>query len=112
MYKLRDWINIKDIDWDSISLNHNAIYLLENNLDKINWDNLSLNPNAIHILEQNNDKINWSYLSENKNAIQILEKNGMIKFEVGLVKTNRDKIKKRKSDDNRLPIGDDFILDA
>ena len=44
--------------------NPNAIYLLEQNLDKIDWDILSLNPNAINILEQNLDKIHWGALSE------------------------------------------------
>jgi hypothetical protein len=52
MYKLLDWVDIKNIFWNFISLNPNAIYLLENNIDKINWNNLSLNPNAIHILEK------------------------------------------------------------
>ena len=28
------------------------------NQDKINWKQLSMNPNAIHLLEQNPDKIN------------------------------------------------------
>jgi hypothetical protein len=31
--------------------------LLENNLDKIDWNGLSVNPNAIHILEKNLDKV-------------------------------------------------------
>jgi hypothetical protein len=37
--------------------------------DKINWEALSLNPNAIHILEQNLDKDSWFNLSRNTNAI-------------------------------------------
>src|SRR5207248_1632321 len=40
------------IDWDELSSNPNAIYLLEKNLDKINWGYLSLNPNAIYLLEK------------------------------------------------------------
>ena len=48
------------------------IYIPSN---KINWNNLSLNPNAIQILEQNVDKINWKYLSSNPNAIHLLEQN-------------------------------------
>ena len=42
---------------------------------KIDWRELSLNPNAIHLLEQNLNKINWGHLSKNPNAINLLEKN-------------------------------------
>jgi len=52
-----------------LSLNPNAIPLLEENLDKIDWFNLSVNPMAIELLKQNPaaidlleknpDKINW-----------------------------------------------------
>ena len=65
IWKLRDWIDINDLDWDMLSLNKNAIHLLEKNPDKINWLILSLNPNAMHLLEQNPDKINWAHLSGN-----------------------------------------------
>ena len=73
--KLRDWIDIDKLDWNNLSLNPNAIDLLEKNFDKINWYMLSANPNAIHLLEQNQDKINWSSLSFNPNAIHLLEQN-------------------------------------
>ena len=63
--KLRDWIDIDKLDWNNLSLNPNAIHLLEQNPDKINWYHLSLNPNAIHLLEQNQDKIDWEDLSIN-----------------------------------------------
>ena len=59
MYKLKHWINIENIDLKNLSLNPNAIQLLEQNPDKIVWSELSLNPNAIHLLEKNQDKINW-----------------------------------------------------
>ena len=36
---------------------------------KINWYFLSLNPNAIHILERNLSKLNWVYLTTNPNAV-------------------------------------------
>jgi hypothetical protein len=49
----------------NLSLNPNAIHLLEQNQDKIWWEMFSLNPNAIHLLEQNQDKINWERLSRN-----------------------------------------------
>ena len=37
MLKLRDWIDINKIDWHWLSLNSNAISLLEENKNKINW---------------------------------------------------------------------------
>jgi hypothetical protein len=43
------------------------------NIDKINWQNLSLNENAILLLENNIDKINWHNLSRNKNALSIFQ---------------------------------------
>ena len=61
--------------WNELSINPNAIPILEQNLDQINWENLSMNPYAIHILEKNLDKVEWSWLSKNPNAIPILEKN-------------------------------------
>ena len=73
--KLRKWIPIEKLDWDSLSRNPNAIDILVNNLDKVDWCGLSNNPNAIHILEKNLDNINWDVLSSNPNAIHILENN-------------------------------------
>lgn len=102
--------NMVGINWVWMSLNKNAISLLERNLDKvywnylsisehdnnilflkthyekINWEYLSRNPNkeAIKILEANLDKINWYWLSGNKNAYHILknhlDKMNMSKF--------------------------------
>jgi len=57
IYKLLDWIDINNINWNNLSLNKNAIDLLKNNKDKIEWNNLSLNPNAIELLKENQDKI-------------------------------------------------------
>ena len=67
MLKLRDWIDIKKINWLNLSANPNAIELLKKNKDKINWYYLSLNPNAIEILKENQDKINWFNFSRNPN---------------------------------------------
>ena len=75
MYKLRSWINKNNLNFSNLSLNPNAIDLLEKNQDNLNWFNLSENPNAIDLLEQNLDKINWSMLSLNPNAIRLLEQN-------------------------------------
>ena len=57
LYKLRNWINLNKIDWDCLSSNPNAIFLLEQNPDKINWIRLSSNPNAIDLLEKSYNKI-------------------------------------------------------
>lgn len=43
MYKLKEWFNIKNIDWQNLSRNPNAILLLEQNPDKISWWRLSSN---------------------------------------------------------------------
>jgi hypothetical protein len=79
---------IPDRYWVTIAKNHNAIHILEKNLDKLNyigynsdfkrgyvcWENLSENPNAIPLLEENIEKISWHHLMKNINAIKIYEK--------------------------------------
>jgi len=52
MYKLRSWININNINWIGLSLNPDAIHLLEKNKD----ENSKSNQNTIHLLEKNVDK--------------------------------------------------------
>ena len=47
--KLRDWINPNNLNWDYLSSNPNAIYLLKANSHKINWSYLSLNKNNFSI---------------------------------------------------------------
>jgi hypothetical protein len=84
-YVLLDWIDENKLNWNMLSLNPNAIDLLEENIDKIDrsmWSILSANPNAIDLLKQrieyennltktqyNNlkyiDKIDWVLLSSN-----------------------------------------------
>jgi len=64
------------IHWDSLYKNPNPeiIRILEKkNPKKINWDILSMNPNVITFLEKHLDKVNWHKLSQNPNAIHILE---------------------------------------
>jgi len=61
-----------------LSSNLNGLELLKKNPDKINWFYLSVNPNAIQLLQENKnaikllkenpDKINWFQLSANENA--------------------------------------------
>jgi len=75
LFKLCDWIDPSQLDWEYLSSNPKAIGLLEQNQHKIHWINLSENPNAIHLLQQNQDKIDWTSLSRNPHAIQIIEKN-------------------------------------
>ena len=48
---------------------------INNYLYNISWRILSMNINAIPILEENLDKVNWLILSRNEHAIHILEKN-------------------------------------
>ena len=48
-----------------MSINPNAIELLQENPDKIYWMTLSINPNAIELLQENPDKIDWMTLSYN-----------------------------------------------
>ena len=68
--KLRKWIPIEKLEWRVLSMNPNAIHILENNLDKVDWDVLSRNANAIHILENNLDKVYWYMLSYNPNIFE------------------------------------------
>jgi len=67
MLKLRDWIDINNINWRALSFNPNAIKMLKENKNKIDWCNLSTNPNTIELLNENQDKIDWDYLSLNPN---------------------------------------------
>lgn len=71
IYKLVDWADIEKINWNYLSVNKNAISVLEKNPDRINWSCLSVNKNAISILENNIDKINWEFLSSNVNIIEL-----------------------------------------
>ena len=54
-YKLKSWIP-KLKSWIPI--------------EKLDWSNISLNPNAIHLLEKYSYNIQWSCLSNNPNAVQ------------------------------------------
>jgi hypothetical protein len=69
--------------WDPLSINPNAIHLLEANQDKINWIMISGNPNAIHLLETNQDKFNPKWLTLNPRIASIIEK-GAIPIDINL----------------------------
>jgi hypothetical protein len=47
--KLKEWTLKYENNWKNLSLNPNAISILESNIYIIDWDNLSLNPNAIFL---------------------------------------------------------------
>jgi hypothetical protein len=80
-YKLRIWVDIKNIDYGLLSGNTNpgAIPLLENEYSKIDWKLLSKNPNAIHLLKRFGSirKIDWYNLASNPNpeVIPLIENN-------------------------------------
>ena len=71
IYKLLDWIDMNDLDWDMLSFNTRAIQLLEENPEKINWDYLSSHINAIELLEKNQDKIDWYNISGNPSIFEL-----------------------------------------
>ena len=79
---LRDWIPIDNLSWEQLSLNINAVKLLDENPNNIDWLNLSgnRNPYAIDLIKKYaidnkelEDKIDWNILSCNPNAIDLLE---------------------------------------
>ena len=52
--KLRNWIPIESLDWNGLSVNPNAIQLLEQNLEKADYFSLLSNPNpdALRLIEK------------------------------------------------------------
>ena len=65
--------------WDPLCLNTSpkALKLLEQNIHKINWSLLAKNPNAVYLIEQHIDKLKgheWSWLSKNPSAVPLLER--------------------------------------
>ena len=98
---LLPWIDIKDLDWNELSKNKNAISLLRDNLDKANWTYLSKNKNAIVLLKKHKHFIDWNTLSDNVNAISLLKDNvdkinwmwlSRNKMAIDLLTQNREKI--------------------
>ena len=49
IYKLLNWIDENKLNWHYLSLNSNAIKLLEQNQDKIIWADLSINPSIFKL---------------------------------------------------------------
>ena len=66
------------VNLDVLSINHNAIPILEMFEDELDMDILAQNPYAIHIIKRNLHKLSfsgWYCLSTNRNAISILREN-------------------------------------
>jgi len=80
-YKLRNWVDIKNIDYGLLSGNPNpgAIPLLEKNRVKIDWKLLSKSPNIIHLSKRTIGiwrRLDWYNLASNPNpeVIPLIEK--------------------------------------
>jgi hypothetical protein len=58
-----------------LSLNENAIYILDQYPQYISWENLSTNINGVSLLIKNFIKINWFWISKNTCAIDLLTSN-------------------------------------
>jgi hypothetical protein len=58
-----------------LSLNENAISILDKYPQYICWDNLSMNINGVSLLIKNFININWFWLSKNTNAIDLILSN-------------------------------------
>ena len=103
--KLNEFVlsRIDRIEWEPLSANPSAIWLLSRNPTMIDWDGLSKNPNAMALLEANQDEIDWEELSKNTNAkaIALLDANpDMIDWDqlsenpsaIALLEANQDKL--------------------
>ena len=49
MYKFKDFIQYGKVNWMWLSLNPNAIHMLEQNPDKIRWFSISRNPTIFEL---------------------------------------------------------------
>jgi hypothetical protein len=79
IYKLRDWIDIQNVDWPTLSYNPSpaAFHLLLEHPDKIYWDGLCSNPSewAIHLVQTHATDIFWRAVSANPYGKPLLESN-------------------------------------
>ena len=84
IYKLRDWIDINNLDWDRLSLNPRSFNILGFYPDKINWTNYTYiyyNQDITEILKENHNNNIWDERSSSQNATDL-----------ELLKNNQDKI--------------------
>ena len=101
-YKLRDWIDINNIDWKYLSFNPNAIQLLKDNINKIDWNYLSLNPNGIELLKKH-ENLPEDYRMEHDVLLDDLQ---LKKIRVLRMKYSAEKIQNKKINLSRKDIND------
>ena len=78
LYKLKEWVDPKKINWRDLVFKKNAIPFIEKHiglLDKCVLKVLSRNPFAVEMLEKHIDKISWNDFVNNPNSIHVVEKN-------------------------------------
>lgn len=93
-YKLLDWIDKEKLEWNTLSLNPNAIEMFEGNEEKLIWHRVVKLENAISFIKKNLNRLDdlaWLKLNTNSNAINILLSNKN--------KINISKLCKNKSKD-------------
>ena len=69
--------NTNKINWIYFSRNYNGLKILLKNTHNICWYQLSRNenPDVIKVLAENKDKIDWRFLSANPIAMKLLSEN-------------------------------------
>lgn len=63
------------INWEMLVYNKKSLCIWNNNIDKINWKTMSKQPYATSLLSDNLSNINWYWLSSNSGANKILTEN-------------------------------------
>jgi hypothetical protein len=59
------------VDWIMLSMNDNAIQILEENSEKVNWSMMSFNFRAGPLLEANPEKIDWEAVWYNREIFEL-----------------------------------------
>ena len=70
-YKILQKYFIKDITKDILKYANEYVLLEWIDVNKLHYYYLSLNPNAIYLLEQNKEKIYWEWVSKNSNIFKL-----------------------------------------
>jgi hypothetical protein len=63
------WLRMETLNMETLSLNPNAMFYLEQHIDTIDWAILSSNPSAIDLLTQHMDNIHFSAFYQNPATI-------------------------------------------
>ncbi len=79
-WKLKKWVDPDKLDYERLSDNPRAMYLLEENPTKIAWAPLCRNPSAIYWIEKHKDSVKFCitlrmFISGNESAYYFLWKN-------------------------------------